>query len=182
MRLFRRQKKTAEPYLEAGAALTHQIATSLNLVIWKDNSFLYTAEEVEAIEGHISSFQKMADQEAGGSAKFHSDIIPDLQRVLSAQALAELAGSWKYADELTLNWKNCVSSYLKAYAAHLDPMVLLDLGELLVKAGYRSEAKQVFRAVLLFPTYAETFYGGPADPELLDKIVSSAKESLRDLG
>jgi hypothetical protein len=28
------------------------------------------------------------------------------------------------------------------------------------KSGYRSEAKETFRVILLFPTYASTYYGG----------------------
>jgi hypothetical protein len=82
----------------------------------------------------------------------------------------------------------------------------MELGELLAKVGYRSEAKEAFRVLLLFPTYAETYFAGEQSREfvdsitrmiaprnsawiagdqtreLVDNIVSSAKESLHNLG
>ena len=76
-----------------------------------------------------------------------------------------------------------MSTYLKAWAAHFDPMALLDLGDLLVRAGYRTEAKEVFQVILLFPTYADTYLYGrqKQKPDVVESIVSSAKESLQEL-
>ena len=56
----------------------------------------------------------------------------------------------------------------------------LDLGDLLAKVGCKNEAKEVFQAVLLFPTYAETLWG-ENNNELLEQIINQAKETLQDL-
>jgi hypothetical protein len=177
------ENKTAKPYVDAGVALTHKLVTTLNLPGWKDSLPSYNEEEMEAIDRKLSGFQRMANGVDGGVAKFHPKIVPDIQRMLTAEALAELAGdSWKFSDDLPTKWRQCVSTYLKAWASQLSPLVLLDLGNLLVKAGYRTEAKEAFQAVLLFPTYADTYYGTFKDKaELVKNIVDSAKESLREL-
>jgi hypothetical protein len=137
---------------------------------------------VEAINRGLSGFQKTANQVGGGDVNFHPEILPGIQRMLAAEALAEFAGqTWKFSDELPKTWRQCASTYLKAWAAHFDPVVLLDLGGLLLRAGYRTEAKQVFQIVLLFPTYASTYYAGQQNPELVESIVDSANRSLREL-
>jgi hypothetical protein len=70
---------------------------------------------------------------------------------------------------------------LKSWAAQLDPFTLFKLGELLVKAGCRTEAKHVFDVVVLFPTYAEVYYDGEPDLHFVDGIVNSAKEQIAEL-
>lgn len=138
---------------------------------------------MEAINRGLSGFQRMANEVIGGEARFYPEVVPELQRKVIAEALAELAGSsWKYSDEIPTNWRKCVATYLKAWAAYLNPMVLLEVGELLAKAGYRSEARDTFRVVLLFPTYADKFFAGQQDSGLVDNIVSIAKKSFKDLG
>ena len=145
----------------------------------KQSQPFYTAEEVEVIERGWSNFQKMANDELAGQATFHPDVVPILQRKLAADALVDWAKSeWAFTDEIPANWKTNADTLLKAWAGHLNPMVLLDLGDLLTRVGHRTEAKETFQAVLLFPTYADTFYGGKQD---FGFIIDSAKESLEEL-
>jgi hypothetical protein len=100
----------------------------------------------------------------------------------AALALKSLADyQWRWADELPPNWKDCVSSYLKAWASVFDPNALLDLADLLVRAGCQSEAKQAYQVVLLFPTYADTFFGKQQSPGLVEGIVNRAKEALQEI-
>jgi hypothetical protein len=180
-RILGLEKKAGKPYIDAGVALTHTLTTKLSLPGWKDLLPTYTEQEMGAINKRWSGFQKMANEVVDGDAKFHPGILPDLQRTLAAQALAEHAGDpWKFSDQLPTNWRECVSTYLKAWAAHCDPLYLLDIGALLVRSGYRTEAKDVFQIVLLFPTYADTYYG-QQEPDLVQSIVDAANESLQDL-
>jgi hypothetical protein len=178
------ERKKEKPYIDGGVTLIHKLTATLSLPDWKHLVPTYTEEEVEAINRSWSNFQKTANQAVGGDAKFHPDAAPIIQRTLAAEALAELAEhTWKYSDELPTDWRHCVSTYLKAWAAHFSPLTLLDLGDLLVKAGYRTEAKGVFQVLLLFPTYADTYYAGHQNLlELVQNITDSAKERLRELG
>ncbi len=181
-RILGMEKKAEKPYIYAGIALIHKLTATLNLSDWKDLLPSYTEEEIEAINKRWSSFQRTANEVAGGDAKFHPEIVSNIQRMVASEALAELAGvTWKFSDELPKNWRQCVSTYLKAWAAHFNPIALLDLGDLLVRAEHRTEAKEVFKVVLLFPTYADTYYAGQQKPELVEGITNSAKESLREL-
>jgi hypothetical protein len=181
-RLFGIEKSKAKPYADAGMALLYKLTASLNLSGWKDGLPTYTQSEIEAIDRKMTSFQKMANHELGGNAGFHPSIVQELQRTLAAQALFELAsGEWKFSEEVPQDWRECVATYLKAWSGSLDPVALLELGDLLVKAGYRSEAKETFQVVLLFSTYAPTYYKGQQEAELVERIVGTATESLRDL-
>ncbi len=178
-RILGRGNSQQKPYIDAGVSLMYKLTTSLSLPGWKDGLPSYTSTELEAINRRMSSFQKMANDIAGGEVKFHPEAVPDLQRILCAEALIELAGDdWKFADEVPRNWKKCVATYLKAWVSNFNPQALMELGDLLVKAGYRNEAKGTFRVLLLFPTYAETYFAGQQTPDLVDSIVSSAKDSL----
>jgi hypothetical protein len=176
------EKKVEKSYVDAGVALIHKLNATLNLPDWRELLPTYTEEEMEAINRRWSDFQRTANEVGGGDVKFHPEIVPDLQRMLTAEALADLAGApWKFSDELPTRWRQCVSTYLKAWAADFNPLALLDLGDLLVKAGYRTEAKEVFQVLLLFPTYANTYYSGQQKPQLVENISGSARERLREL-
>jgi hypothetical protein len=175
-------KEKSQPYVDAGTALVFELSRSLNLTDWNEGLPNYSPEELEIIQKRLSQFQKIANSELGGEAKFHPDALPELQRMLAGEALTEFAGEqWKFSDDVPANWKNLVSIYLKAWVSRLDPQTFLDLGDLLVKASHQNEAKKVFQTVLLFPTYAKKMWGKDND-ELLDLIVGRAKESLQDLG
>ena len=182
-RIFGRKKSKAKPYTDAGVALIFKLTTSLNLPGWKEGLPSYTLLEMEAISRKMSSFQQTADDVIGEPAAFHPEVVPDIQRMMSAEALIEVASdAWKFSDEIPADWKEIVATYLKGWAASFNPRALTELGELLMKVGYRSEAKEVFRVLLLFPTYAETYFSGQQTRELVDDIVDAAKESLHELG
>lgn len=181
-KLFGIEKSNTKPYVDAGVALLYKVTSSLNLPGWKDGLPTYTESEIEAIDRRMANFQKMANDVLGGDAHFHPEIVQDLQRTLVAEALLEVAGDeWKFSVETPQNWRERLATYLKAWAGSLNPLALLELGDLLVKVGYRSEAREAFQVVLLFPTYAATYYRGQQKAELVEKIVVYAKESIRDL-
>lgn len=79
------------------------------------------------------------------------------------------------------NWRDIASTYLKSWVGNLDPLALQRLGELLVAAGYRTEAAEAFKVILIFPSYANTFYCGQEDPALVEKIVNEARDALSSL-
>ena len=175
------EEKTGQPYLDAGVSLIFKLTTSLNLPGGLPS---YTPAELKAINRRMSSFQKTANDVAGGEVKFHPEFVPDLQRTLVAEALIKLAGDTRrFSDEVPADWRKRVATYLKGWAANFDPQALTELGDLLAEAGHRSEAKETFRVLLLFPTYSETYFAGrhDHDQELVDSIVSDAKESIQKL-
>jgi len=178
-KLFRKQR---QPYVAAGVRLTNDLVTTLGLTDWPNFEPDYRPDEIEAIETKLSGFQNMANEEMGGQAGFHRDIAPDITRLLAAQALNDLtARECEWPDEVPPNWRDYVSTYLKSWAALLDPFTLYKLGEFLLKAGRRNEAKRVFDVILLFPTYAETYYDGEPDLHFVNGIVSEAKKHLAEL-
>src|SRR5207253_9126174 len=98
------------------------------------------------------------------------------------QALNDLTErECEWPDELPPNWRDYASTYLKSWAAILDPLTLLKLGELFVRAGCRTEAKQVFEVILLFPTYADAYYDGEPDLHFVEGIVNATKEHIAKL-
>jgi len=178
-----RNKSKTKPYIDAGVALIFKLTTSLNLPGWKEGLPSYTLLEMEAINRRVSSFQKTANDVIGEPAVFHPEAVPDVQRMMSAEALIEMASDvWKFSDEVPADWKEIVASYLKGWAASFNPRALTELGDLFIRVGYRNEAKEVFRVLLQFPTYADTYFSGQQAKELVDDIVNSAKESLQELG
>jgi hypothetical protein len=112
--LLGKKKRQEKPYIDSGLALINKLVTTLNLSGWKDLLPEYTPEEIEAIDRRLTEFQKLADKEYGGEAKFHKSIVPQLQRMFAGEGLAELAtSSWNYSEDLPINWKDCVATYLK---------------------------------------------------------------------
>jgi len=181
-------KKMNKIYVDSGMALLHKLIITFNLPDWKELLPTYTEEEIEAINKSLSDFQKTADEVIGGSAIIHPEVVPTIQSKLASDALSELADKWKYSDELQTHWKDYVSTYLKAWAGNLSPLTLLNLGDLLVAAGHQIEAKNVFQLLLLFPTYADTyFYENPNARDLVEvrrfakDITNFAKDRLNDL-
>jgi hypothetical protein len=187
-KLLGKAKGSGNPYLDAGMALTAKLVNSLGLDDWKNRPVCYTAEETNAIESDFASFassvnRKMGGPE-GGRAAFHPDIADDLRRVLAATALEQLAGGdWKYlSDKLPDNWKSRCSTYLKAWACKPNPSAIEDLAKLLIRAGYKSEASDSLRVLLLFPSYAHTYFGGKdGDRKLTNLVVENARQTLRTL-
>jgi hypothetical protein len=185
-KLFATSKSIEKPYVDAGVRLTHKLVQSLQLDGWPNGLPAYTRAEAEAIDAGLSRFQQIANEVMGGTAVFHPEAAEPIQRMQAAQALEDLAGQdWEFSDksELPANWKARVSTYLKAWACHLNPDALLQMGEMLSKAGYKTEARESYSVVILFPTYAHIFFGGSdKTAELASSIVRQAEEALRSLG
>jgi hypothetical protein len=177
--------KPGKPYVDAGMRLTHSLIQSLRLEGWENLLPVYSPAEIKDIEAELASFQRMADQQMGGKAAFHPEVIGEIQRPLIATALQNYAATdWRFTDmkELPADWKLRVSTYLKAWAGGLNPNCLIEMAEMLAKAGYKTEAKDALAVVLLFPTYAHKFFGGSDENgALTNSIVNQAEEALQTL-
>lgn len=179
-----RRKKTAMSYTVAGVALTYKLISSLSLGGWNQGVPVFTEIESEAIQARLDSFQQTANAEGGGEVVFHPDAAEKIQRQFGAEALKRLADDeWKFSDNLPVTWREIVSTYLKAWAMNLDPMVLVELSELLALASYKAEAKEAAEIVVnLFPDYAPRFFAGAdAGNEVTDSVIASAREALQSL-
>ena len=184
-KLFRTNKCPPKPYVDAGVQLMHKLIQSLNLDGWQNLLPVYSREEIGAIDSGMSNFQNIANDVLGGEARFHPEAIELIQRQQIAQALEDLAGEgWRFTDksELPKDWKGRVSTYLKAWASRLNPICLTEIADILTRAGYKTEARDVLEVVLLFPTYAHVFYGGAENTsENTGRIVSDAQQALQNL-
>jgi hypothetical protein len=177
-------KKPPQPYVDAGMHLLRNLIHSLRLEGWESLLPVYSAAEIEVIEAELASFQRMANEEMRGNAVFHPEII-EIQRPLVATALQNFAArDWRFTEqkELPADWKLRVSTYLKAWAGGLNPNSLIEMAEMLMKAGYKTEAKAALEVVLLFPSYADKFFGGSdSSRALANGIVNQAKEKINAL-
>jgi len=176
-------KKPPQPYVDAGMRLLHNLIQSLRLEGWENLLPVYSPAEIEIIEAELASFQQMANEQVGGSAVFHPEITREIQRPLIATALQSFAArDWRFTGqkELPADWKLRVSRYLKAWATGLNPNCLIEMAEMLVKAGHKTEAKTALEVVLLFPSYADKFFGG-SDTAMANGIVNQAKEKINAL-
>jgi hypothetical protein len=192
-KLLGADEQRTSPYVQAGINLTHWLVGSLGLKGWERDSRgllvpTYAPPEVRAIQTRLSGLQSMADDLAAGEARYRPEVANEVQRWFIAEALHDLAGcSWKYdgrpASEktrLSEDWRERISTYLKAWACGLDPRVLLDMAALLANAGYKGEAGQALQVVLLSPSYAEELWGSAA-PDMISGIIDDAHKALRNL-
>ena len=184
-KLFGKASVTGNPYLDAGMALTAKLFNSLDLNDWKNEPISYTPEEVSSIDRELSSFGSIVNDKMGrpaeAQARFHPDVLPHLQRVLIARALEQLAGgSWKYlTPELPYNWRSRCSTYLKAWACYPNPSAIEDVSRLLIRASLKNEARESLQVLLLFPSYARTYFGDKDESgKLTNTIVENAQQAL----
>jgi hypothetical protein len=159
-------KPPARPYVDEGVALTKKLIGVLHLSDWQTGVPDYTELEMRAMHRALRSFPKNADQ-----------------RMSASRALHGLAGrGWEVSDDCPDDWKVRVSTYLKAWAMQLDPLVLLDMSRMLALAGYRDEARDAAAIVATgFPTYAPRFFAGAADPQRVEAITRSAREIMQEI-
>jgi hypothetical protein len=180
-RLFGSAPVSKKPYVDAGVELTHKLVSKLALEGWSGGLPQYTAEETEAINLNLGHFQRTANESAGTEVVFHPEFMTTIQRRLIAEGLEKLAdGVWLFSDhELPEDWKSRISTYLKAWAGKLNPDVLLKTARLLALAGYKSEAKETLQVVLLFPSYANKYFGGSStSAETAEMLVQDAQKLL----
>jgi hypothetical protein len=96
-----------QPYVAAGVRLTNELVTTFSLTDWPNFEPDYRPDEIDAIDARLSGFQRLADQEMGGKAFFHREVAPDIQRLLAAQALNDLAArECEWPDEFPPNWRD----------------------------------------------------------------------------
>jgi hypothetical protein len=180
--MFFRKKPAAPAYVEAGTQLTFKLVQSLSLVGWENGVPSYTLEEVAAIEKELSHFQQMANEQCGGEACFHPDAVSTVRRWAAGTALENLNEDWWWfaRDTLPENWKERVSTYLKEWAARLNPSTLIHMSVLLARAGHKDKAREAVEAVLhFFPAYAPTYFaGGDSGTEATKSVIKEAQEAL----
>jgi hypothetical protein len=80
----------------------------------------------------------------------------------TAEALKKLAGcSWIYGyaegSYRREQWRDRVSTYLKAWICELDPRVLSDMSVVLSDLGYKDYARKALEVALLSPRPSEIF-------------------------
>ncbi len=192
MALFAKLFGVEKGYADAGSRLTYELIQRFGLEGWPDGRFpVYSSEEAGAIDLELSSFQRsadgMAEEEGGPGATmgFHPEALPQLRRHLTSGALVRLADeNWMQRSDAELRriWKQCASTYLKAWLSDLDPSALLRMAELLSRVGCKREARKALEAVLLFPSYVDNgknTTGSP--PDFVASVVKDAQESIRKL-
>jgi hypothetical protein len=120
-------------YLVAGDDLTKRLCEKFQLpdVTTADGSANLIPDEAEAIKRRLSQSQRTANKEMGGQAVFHPDIVQKYQKVMATEALVQLAMFDSMSDGIPPNWKNNVSTLLRAWAGWPDPLTLLQLSDLL---------------------------------------------------
>lgn len=178
--LFGKKEKPVKPYVENGFKLTYKLAINLNLDGWK-GEITYSKEETAAID-----LAWAKQKEEFGDVKFHPEIADEvfdqLRREAVASGLQEVADDETALggyDTLPADWKRRVSSYLKAFAASLSPRPMGRVAELLTLAGYKTEAKEAWQVVALYPSYCATVPGMEGTKL---HIVDKAEQKLRELG
>jgi hypothetical protein len=177
-KLFGSAKKPAKPYVDAGVTLTHRLVASLELEGWQENGLpIYTREEADAIEKSLHDIQRKFNEEAGGEVVFYPEIVGEMQRSFAASGLQNMANqNWKWRTDFPVDWRKSVSTYLKAWTCDLNPTAMLDMARLLIKAGYKGEARDALQVVLLFPSYDPAPNSG-----LAAKVLQYANDALQDL-
>jgi hypothetical protein len=100
---------------------------------------------MEAISSRLDTVQRMANDTTGEIAVFHPDAVGEVRRVFAAEALEELAGgAWTFAanDTVPEDWKQRTSTYLKSWSCRLNPLVLLNMADLLIRAGMQDRGQR----------------------------------------
>lgn len=184
MNLFGSKKRlpTPTPYTFDGFRVSNNLVAGLELPGWENGIRIYTNAEEVAVQKALSIFQKDANEHYGEEILFNPAIIPELTRRLGAEALQELAGTeWKNSSDKGRIWKICVSTYLKAWSDSLNPWTLIEVAEILVFQGYKSEAKRVLNVLSQFPDYAKTQGGtGLFSAESISELQQKIDEIFED--
>ena len=180
-KLFGTQESTSESYIDLGNILIQRLTQSIPLLDWQNGPPRYTEEEIEAIGFSLSQFQREANEVArelgGDGIAIHPNRVEDIRRMLTEKGLRRLADDgWMFKDNIPESWKEYLSTYLKAWICGLNPMVLLDLAELLVRAGRTAEASEALKAVIRFPAYARSMgYEGIFSREIVEQVMRRAR-------
>ena len=176
-----KKEAPTKPYVEAGFRLTYKLVDSLSLEGWAGTISSYTEKEAKAVKQSRAGVQKEF-----GDVRLHPEtgrLIAGRYRSQAATALRDLAGEgWAFTrkEALPPDWKQRISTYLKSWAADFSPFSMHGVAELLILAGYKSEAKEAWQVFLLYPPGARTIPGLASGPR--PRLFESTKENLRKLG
>jgi hypothetical protein len=177
--LFGKVESPEKPYVNSGFRLAHKLANSLHLEGWV-GTITYTERENKVIK---EAWAELETEYSGIS--FHPGMkegVAALYRTRTASALQQLAGDdWAFTQKAVLpeDWKERVSAYLKSWAADLSPFAMSEVAELRTLAGYKTEAKEAYQVVVLYPDYARSMPGMGYDKPL--QIVERAREKILKL-
>jgi hypothetical protein len=188
--IWRSKQKASGVYPKVGTAFAYKLIADLSLTGWENGLPVFTEKEQEAIQTGLDRFQRDANGQMGGDTVFHPDAAPMIQRQIGSEALKELASEGDSLEEIftnedgpPLDWKERVSTYLKAWTMSLDPMILIDLSGLLAKTGNKKAASAALNVVIShFKGYAPKFFAG-ADKEnaVTNQVIADARARMSEL-
>ena len=174
-RLFGATRPQPESYIDSGLNFIKKLTHSIPLPDWQEGHPGYTESEKEAMTLCYSQFERMTDSVAreSGAAHmaFHPDVVETVQRMLDEIGLKNYAdGEWKYIDSLPNDWRKILSTYLKALMCNRNPLLFLDIGELLVRAGRTDDAREAAMVATKFRAYARSNVPKHADIALAQSM------------
>jgi hypothetical protein len=123
----------------------------------------YNDAEQAALADVNLGFKQEMDAEARRKGGTHLEFSPvikaQIDKLLSEIALRKLArDSIAQPEDFAGNWQQAVSTYLKAWLAHSNPNILLDIAETLKAAGRKDLARLATNATSAFAKFTEGKY------------------------
>jgi hypothetical protein len=179
-KLIRSNEPPGESYVERADSLIRHLVEQIPLLDWQNGPPNYTEREIGAINSEFSDFERtakgVADEYGGREILVHKDYKERVHRMLAEQGLRGLGDEgWKFSDDIPECWGENISAYLKAWMCGLNPMILLDVAELLARAGKISEASEAIAAAQHFPEYARSKGSeGTCSPEIVEQVMKRA--------
>jgi hypothetical protein len=143
-------------YVDSGYKQTAVVVNELYLTDWSLGRPTTTAAENESFEKTLAKFasgsKALARQQGGEDIEYHPEFWERIQRVLLEFALTTYA----HQEVRDGRWKNGISAYLKAWAANLNPWMLLYASQTLASQGYLSSARGLLDTAALYASYVRT--------------------------
>lgn len=103
----------------------------------------------------IEEMDEFARRKGGTHSEFHPMIQEELDKLLPEIALRKAASdSIQEQEDFAENWQQAVSTYLKAWLAHSNPFILLDIAQTLKAAGRTPLARLAINATVPFAKFA----------------------------
>jgi hypothetical protein len=178
-------QKNTSPYFDAVFDLIKHLEQQIPLAEWQNGIPSYTELETKAIEDSLDDYNNVSEwliKNYGSSGATLNPIIMDaIKMTLGAERLKRLADGWKQKGDILFEadktdipdqWKCVISTYLKVWMMSLNPFDILDVADLLARAGRPSDATMAINAELKFVGHAATHLV-PQEYVLADAIVGS---------
>jgi hypothetical protein len=147
-------------YYDAVRSLVETLSREVPLPEWNTGiPEHYSDEEQAAVYEIKTRFREEMDLEAkregGTHLEFAAVINAELDKLLSELALRTLAvASINGEGDFGTNWQQAVSTYLKAWLAHSNPNILLDIAETLKRANRPQLARLAVSATVPFAKFS----------------------------